>query len=332
MNENLVLPLVAIMMALLLDFLPRRPRRGIYFGVTTGMDFARTEAGQAIARQYRSFVWVGLLMTGTCLLVAWAMEWRAAGPLTLVPLLGFAFAGWKRSWRAVQPYALATAAPGGVLTLQPPARRQWLVAAALIPLGLMIASAFILANAYPQLPDPYPIHFGASGRADGFAPKSPIAVFAPLMIGFGVYLMLGFTFYALVFRSRAKARRLNLIPILLIMWFIGLLLSGISLVPLVGDGIPLPVWVVIVIPLAIAVAAIYPFWKLSEQPGSPGDGTPDECWKYGLIYYNPADRAVMVEKRDGLGYTLNFGNPLSWAFIAVAILIVAVPALLMTSR
>ena len=54
--------------------------------------------------------------------------------------------------------------------------------------------------------------------------------------------------------------------------------------------------------------------------GPAGDRTPDACWKLGLIYFNPADPAFLVEKRFGIGYTMNFGNPWSWALLAVVIL------------
>ena len=43
-----------------------------------------------------------------------------------------------------------------------------------------------------------------------------------------------------------------------------------------------------------------------------GDRTPDECWKWGQIYYNADDAAIWVEKRTGVGYTLNFAQPLAW--------------------
>jgi uncharacterized membrane protein len=50
-----------------------------------------------------------------------------------------------------------------------------------------------------------------------------------------------------------------------------------------------------------------------------GDGTPDDCWIWGLIYYNRDDPAFLVPKRAGLGWTLNYGNVWSWVF-SVAIL------------
>ena len=46
------------------------------------------------------------------------------------------------------------------------------------------------------------------------------------------------------------------------------------------------------------------------QPGR-GGGTPDECWKFGIVYVNRDDPALWVEKRTGLGYTLNFGHPVA---------------------
>jgi uncharacterized membrane protein len=53
-------------------------------------------------------------------------------------------------------------------------------------------------------------------------------------------------------------------------------------------------------------------------------GSRQEGWRGG-IYYNPNDRALWVEKRVGIGWTLNFGNPWSWLMLA---LILAVPAVL----
>jgi uncharacterized membrane protein len=47
-----------------------------------------------------------------------------------------------------------------------------------------------------------------------------------------------------------------------------------------------------------------------------GHRTPDRCWKWGLIYDNPDDPAVIVEKRFGIGYTVNFGRAWSWVLMA----------------
>ena len=42
-------------------------------------------------------------------------------------------------------------------------------------------------------------------------------------------------------------------------------------------------------------------------------------WKLGIIYADPADHRLIVRQRSGLGWTLNFGRPLSWAILAAIV-------------
>lgn len=62
--------------------------------------------------------------------------------------------------------------------------------------------------------------------------------------------------------------------------------------------------------------------KLNE-PGEPMDPTPNECWKAGIFYYNPNDVALVVDKREGLGWTFNFANHWSWALLPGLALVIA---------
>ena len=48
-----------------------------------------------------------------------------------------------------------------------------------------------------------------------------------------------------------------------------------------------------------------------------GDRTADAAWKLGMFYVNRQDPALLVEKRFGIGYTFNFGNPWSWVLVAL---------------
>ena len=41
----------------------------------------------------------------------------------------------------------------------------------------------------------------------------------------------------------------------------------------------------------------------------------DDNWKLGMFYYNPDDPAIMIPKRMGVGWTLNFGHPISFILI-----------------
>ena len=56
------------------------------------------------------------------------------------------------------------------------------------------------------------------------------------------------------------------------------------------------------------------------RDGIHGDGTPDAGWKGGFLYYNPNDPALLVERRMGIGWTLNLANRWSWLILGAAVL------------
>jgi len=70
----------------------------------------------------------------------------------------------------------------------------------------------------------------------------------------------------------------------------------------------------------------------SEERDQPmtarGDATPDSAWKGGVFYYNPDDPALFVEKRYGLGWTLNFGHPQAKLILVGLLLVPLVLSLL----
>jgi uncharacterized membrane protein len=56
----------------------------------------------------------------------------------------------------------------------------------------------------------------------------------------------------------------------------------------------------------------------------------DRYWKLGLFYFNPNDPAIWVEKRFGIGWTVNFAHPAGWGSL-VAIIVVVVLLEIFTS-
>jgi hypothetical protein len=59
--------------------------------------------------------------------------------------------------------------------------------------------------------------------------------------------------------------------------------------------------------------------------GPVGDRTPDKYWKLGIFYFHPEDPAVLIEKRFGLGYTMNFARPATWIILGLILLGAVVP-------
>ena len=51
-----------------------------------------------------------------------------------------------------------------------------------------------------------------------------------------------------------------------------------------------------------------------------------ECWYFAFFYYNPKDKRLFLPKRTGLGWTLNFAQPL--ALVILILLIAGLAALI----
>ncbi|SLM85082.1 MULTISPECIES: DUF5808 domain-containing protein [Vagococcus] len=56
----------------------------------------------------------------------------------------------------------------------------------------------------------------------------------------------------------------------------------------------------------------------------------DSHWKWGLVYFNPEDPSVWVEKRMGIGITTNFARWQTWVFMTSLIVLPIVIVLLMS--
>jgi uncharacterized membrane protein len=94
-------------------------------------------------------------------------------------------------------------------------------------------------------------------------------------------------------------------------WALALTMTGVALGPLLR----LPVGLIAVGGMPIILVAVIYLVKKSNDPRAPMDPTPNECWKGGMIYYNPNDAALFVARRDGIGFTSNMGNPWSWVML-----------------
>jgi uncharacterized membrane protein len=72
--------------------------------------------------------------------------------------------------------------------------------------------------------------------------------------------------------------------------------------------------------------------RLPDEPGGAPTGgvnrDDDRYWILGQFYYNPDDPALFLEKRFGIGWTMNFARPLAWVLLLAPLLLVAVIILL----
>jgi uncharacterized membrane protein len=131
-----------------------------------------------------------------------------------------------------------------------------------------------------------------------------------------------------------RVRHINLIAMLASEYLIAMLLAWTSVVSMFSDQagqlrLLLPFRVAPFALIIVSTLAIRVMRRVAASDGPPiGDTTPDSCWLFGRLYFNRADPALLVEKRMGLGYTLNLGNPVSWLVVIVAVTALSIPLLL----
>jgi uncharacterized membrane protein len=331
------------LVALSAHLAPQLSRRDIFFGVTVPAGFHDQPLARTVSRRYATEVWLLALVAAA--LVATSPMPVVSGGMLLVQTAGAAVA-FVRARDAVRPYGAVPAAireadigprpglPGGL-------------AAQLGPFLILLASAIYVGLHWDEVPARFPTHWNLAGRPDGWTTKSVGGVFRGFGVGVVVCTMMWFTQYAVLHWTRLprvtgtdgdhnrRVRQVNLIATLAGEYLVALLLSWTAVIAMFADEGTRPR-----LPLAFRVAPFALFLlggllirvmrRVVVADGPPvGDTTPDSCWIFGRLYVNRADPTLFVEKRTGLGYTLNLGNP--WAWLVMAVFFGAITLLLMAA-
>lgn len=341
---------LALLIGLFIAWMPRFTRRGLLFGVYVGEEAATGEQAAAIQRGwYRGMVAsVGSAFI-LCLVLTLIADPRFPWGILALPIILFGqLVCYLRAYWAARPIA-AVAPPAAVAALVPdPAPSSLLFQRLALVVGLVCGLiALIHASVcYNDLPARVPTHFGFSGKPDAWAPRSPGNVFAlplfSLLMGAGLGLLA--LFLARAKRSlRRNDRGVSLHAQLRFRSAISLFIAGMGILVAVmlaglsigsievGLGLSeqLPPWTTIlsVLMLLFALAGSLFLAFRYGQGGARLERSADtqpltngladnRNWILGSIYCNREDPAFFVEKRFGIGYTINFGN---WRAVLVLI-------------
>lgn len=220
----------------------------------------------------------------------------------------------------------------------------------LITIGLTIWLIYL----YPMLPDLIPTHWGVNGQPDAWSNKSFFSVFFLMFILlFTQCLMYGLAYGIFNSSVQVKAQNselslqrehemrklnaevmafLNLITTL----FLGLLEVQ-SNWSILYDDSTLSMLYSIPLFLLLTFGSIYYYMKrsktlnkqfeeLTSMESSPGD---DAHWKWGIFYFNKEDPDLFVEKKFGVGWTVNFARPGIWIFLFIVIVVPLLPLFFM---
>jgi uncharacterized membrane protein len=129
-------------------------------------------------------------------------------------------------------------------------------------------------------------------------------------------------------------RRVNLLAMLAFAYLIAIFMSWTIVVAMFAEHprelrAPLLLRIAPFALFIVGTLAIRLMRLAAPREGPPiGDTTPDSCWILGRLYFNRADPALFVERRMGMGYTLNLGNPWSYLVMSVFVVAIAIPLVL----
>lgn len=320
-------------------FLPQFTRPDLFFAVTVPPVWRRGEDARKILAAYRREIVLHTAIAAVGALLVGRYGPPAASPLLLLWLmLGMihAFLHARHRTRAHAVLALPQietqlardAMPGG-----------WPAQAG--PFVLLAIGGLILRLIWARIPARFPVHWDWRGVPNGWEPRTAAFFIFHIALAVCLCALLAMGAWLVARRSRLihlqgpasvserKFRRATMIVLLAVEYLLAVTISGILLMPAFGWSGRTFAVAMALFGLALAAASTVYLLRMG-QGGSRlahplgdveavGDRTPDSCWKWGLFYYNPDDPALMVEKRFGVGYTMNMAHPAGWIVLAVAV-------------
>jgi len=214
----------------------------------------------------------------------------------------------------------------------------------LVTLGII---AYTIVH-YQQLPNQIPTHWGPNGQPDAFTEKNPFsAISSPIMLFIMqvMFLVINETTKRSGIKLSATSTEASRVRQLTLRkytsWFmfltsilITMLFSFLQLMTvhenLLSEVMMLliPFAFLLILLLGSIVFAVKVGKAGADKWVQSGDGVgdfdEDQYWKGGLFYFNKNDPSIFVEKRFGVGWTLNFANPIGYFITFGPILLILI--------
>jgi uncharacterized membrane protein len=309
----------------------RLSRAGHYFGVTVDPGFPETPEGRRILRRFRRRLWIYFVL-GSAVVAAGVLKDRtvlvAAGLVWQVVRVLWSF--WDAHRQAL-PHAVPATSVREASLAPRSASLPGGIPGQAGPFVLLLATAAWLSSRWDAIPARYPIHWGLDGRLNGWSERTFSGVYGPLLTaGLVLAVLLGLA-QAILTSSRdasERSRRANLVVLLAVEFLVAMVAAFAACLPLIPKPLAL-LPVALGVPVVATVAIFLYMVRVAREVRPQGsDGTPDRYWPAGLVYVNRGDPALLVPKRFGIGYTLNFGNPRAWLVLAAIVALLLLPLLL----
>ncbi|WFR62541.1 DUF5808 domain-containing protein [Paenibacillus amylolyticus] len=223
----------------------------------------------------------------------------------------------------------------------------------LIHMAIIVAIAIISILNYNALPNVIPMKYDFQGNVTSSVPKTYLSVLAINLVQLGIIVLMMLVnwsiktskqqltpsnpaqFAAEHIRFRRKWSLFTIITALLLtilFAFIQINMFVPNLVLLTGVSFIIPVLIVLgAVWLSLTARQGGGKIRNHQEDGERSKEQPvndDDYWKLGFIYFNANDPSFIVEKRYGIGWTMNFARPLSWYLLLFILAMVGISIVL----
>lgn len=359
--STLIIVLMTLPLLASLVFMPYFTRETLSFGVTVSEETFYSEPLRKLRKLYAgisSLVYI-LLIAGCLLIIAsWpeiskeiVFASGITGMVVYSLLMNVTFHFKMKALKANLP---AAPSKRQTLALQTNFRQQKLIFSNrwfIIHGIITIISAVWALSYYDHIPSQLPMKFDFEGNVIRFADKTVLTALFPNIMQAVMIVIFAFINLTIlkskqqinpgdpagsaarnaIFRRRWSF--FNMMTSLIII----LLFSFIQLNMILSFDTDMLTLISMLVPALIVIGALVMAVitgqggsrigpKRTPSPVQPYDD--DAYWKLGGYYFNPRDPSLFVEKRFGIGWTINFANKKAWAVMIGLIALIVTTSLL----
>lgn len=209
---------------------------------------------------------------------------------------------------------------------------------------IIAACAFIAVLSYDSLPDTIPTRFDWDGTVVDSSTKSWGVVLSLNIIQLVLTAIMAIVNWTIRWsrasldpnkpeqsaQAERKYRRSTSLFILVLSFLLVMMMGWIQAISLYERKMEGSLMIVSMLPLLLSGIWMVRLFQMNRERSQFDrlSRDQDRHWKLGTLYWNPEDPAMFVEKRSGLGWTMNFAKPTAWMVLFGPIILIALVPLI----
>ncbi|WP_297633218.1 DUF5808 domain-containing protein [uncultured Clostridium sp.] len=344
--EILVIIGTMIILLFLNDYLPRAGKKGLLFGAVVEEDNKDKEPFSGLIKSYRISNLISWIIFLSITVVSGILNNELIQTIGIIGYLIVNFiivARFNKQVKEIKKTYVVDRKPVSIIPLENykinSCRKVYYIFIGIIFIGINILGFSIN---YSKLPEKIPTKFNLEGVAIGFSNKSIGTII--LLLSITIILILTYIFadvllYKVMFKIdpknkedsyKANLKSKKMLSIMLGCTMIPIMvtttLMNFIVLQILSTDIFKLIWFIQIVTLIGAIGSTIMVIKernnytIKDKNVTFKDD--DDCWKWGIIYYNKNNPSLFVEKRMGIGVTINAGNKIGMIiYIGIVLLI-----------